>query len=866
MWQLRTPSGLRVVVEQDSRSPVVAVVAMVGAGGVNDPAGKEGMAHVVEHLAFRARHSGSPSVSTRLEQLGAGRFNASTSLEHTAYETLVPRESLPALLKLEFQRLSAPLEGVTEQVLAVEREVVLNELLQGNETGFTGQILPWVQRNSFPEGDPYARPVIGSHDSISQLTLADAQRFVREHYQPDNMTLMIAGDVDLAAIEALLQQHLPKEWRSAGQPMRSQQAGPSSKPPLAPKRAKLLTYRAAVVSPELYLSWVLPGGFDEASAVHDMVSASLSSKVFGAMLADEDIADVSTALMPGRRASLLLVRVVLNTGAHPAESADKVMTEVFSLWDPMAAFHDRQGWERSFQQLRRAVIINRALEGEDLLTRTARSAEQAHFLKEARGYGEAERALARISNTEMTDFAHRWLKRDRARILLVRPGESRVPPLPFVQRLSSDEEGVAPPRVRMLAALEGSAPVISMSLNNGLEVLLAPRPGLPLVSVGVALGGGEASGNPGVAMLADFAAFPKSEFQGEPRDYGLRRSSHLYRDHLRYTLAGASGNVGNMLAILAEQLDSMGTEFDLLRFFDENVLPRRKATDASPEQRAEQALLRVLYGAHPYGHLATAEELDKVTQSDVEGWISRVHSPANAVVVIAGEFDPQQVMPWVQEHLGGWKGTGTPVEAPPFPALAKPSTRPELLLTPFPEAAQGYVQVACRLPEATPAAEARYALMASVFEASMWRQLREQMGATYGFQTQVSMMRGGAAHLLLRGVVDASRLEAAMTAVRATLAAYAHEGVPAAEVERARGRLLAEQAVSVTTSGDWVNMLLNVRVLGWGVDALTLRPQRLQAVTPAEFQKEFAACAERLVVGITGDPGQAQAAAQAAFP
>ncbi|MFP2957109.1 insulinase family protein [Myxococcus sp. 1LA] len=54
----RFPSGLRVVVEQDARSPVVAVVAMVGAGGSSDPGGKEGLAHVVEHLAFRSRHAG----------------------------------------------------------------------------------------------------------------------------------------------------------------------------------------------------------------------------------------------------------------------------------------------------------------------------------------------------------------------------------------------------------------------------------------------------------------------------------------------------------------------------------------------------------------------------------------------------------------------------------------------------------------------------------------------------------------------------------------------------------------------------------------------------------------------------------------
>jgi zinc protease len=231
----RLGSGLRVVVEEDHRSPVVAVVAVVGTGSSSDPAGKEGMAHVVEHLVFRARHGGGASVWTRLEQMGAGQFNAFTSLDHTAYQTLVPREALPELLRLEAQRLAAPLAGVTEQVFSVEREVVRNELRERNETGFVGQIFQWVQEASFPAGHPYARSVIGGHDSLSGITLGDAQRFVRKNYQPDNVTLVITGDVDLVAMEALLNESLPESWRGSGPPLAvsPRLTEPTPEPPLA---------------------------------------------------------------------------------------------------------------------------------------------------------------------------------------------------------------------------------------------------------------------------------------------------------------------------------------------------------------------------------------------------------------------------------------------------------------------------------------------------------------------------------------------------------------------------------------------------------------------------------------------------------
>lgn len=881
LYELRVASGLRVVVEEDRRSPVVAVVAVVGAGGVNDPDGQEGLAHVVEHMAFRARHAGSASVWTRLEQLGAGRFNAATGLDHTRYETLVPRESLPELLKLELQRLSAPLEGVTEQVFAVEREVVLHELRKQNETGFVGQIFHWVQENSFPAEHPYARPVIGSPESLSRLTLADAQRFAHEHYQPANMTLVITGDVELAAVKALLKQSLPEVWHGAPRPPEasSQQPQPAAEPPLTPRSERLVTHEAALPSPELYLTWVLPGGFDDASAVYNFLNASLSSGLFRAMLDDDDIAGLGTALVPGTRAALLLVRVALNTGAHPERSAERVLTQVSRLWGleeesgdikwrmALGAQSRDEVWQRrAFHQLRRSVVIGLALENEDLLTRTIRQAEQTHFSRQARAYGEAELALARFAGSKVTDFASQWLRRERARILLVRPGESRVPPLQSAQRLPPDEEGVTGPRGPLPAVLTGHSPVTSVHLGNGMEVLLVPRPGVPLVSVGVALRGGEVSDKPGVAELAAFASYPKSDLQGQPGDYGLRSSSMLYRDHLRYTLAGASGNVGNMLAILGERMDSMDSAAMLLGIFEKNVLPRRKAVESSPEEQAKRALQRALYGEHPYGHVATAEELATVKQSEVDGWISRVYRPANAVVVIAGEFDPQQLMPLVHEYLGGWKPQGASVEAPPSPALPRPSKRPEVLLTPSPKAAQGHVQIACRLAETTPEAEARYALMASMLGARMWNQLRAQMGATYGFQTHVSMARGGAAHLLLQGVVDTSQLRAAMTAVRTALTAYAQEGVPATEVESARSRLLAEHSVSLSTSRDWVDALLQARVLGWDAEAVTRRPALLQTVTPADLQKEFAACTERLVVGIIGDKGEARAAVQATFP
>jgi len=129
---LRYASGLRILVEQDSRRPVVAVVALVGSGGAGDPKGKEGLAHMVEHLTFRAHAEQRPSRWSQLEAAGAGRLNAFTSFDTTVYHEVAPRESLGELLRIEGERLANPLQGVTPEVFAVEREVARNELRQRN--------------------------------------------------------------------------------------------------------------------------------------------------------------------------------------------------------------------------------------------------------------------------------------------------------------------------------------------------------------------------------------------------------------------------------------------------------------------------------------------------------------------------------------------------------------------------------------------------------------------------------------------------------------------------------------------------------------------------------------------------------------
>jgi len=138
---------------------MVGVVLTVGAGSTSDPAGSEGLAHLVAHLGFHARPSaGGPgaellTVHQVISVLGA-TFNAKPSLDTTQYSEVAPRAALPALLRLAASRLSDPLAGVAEAQLELERAVVTNELRQRGENGVYGHAIGWLQRALMPPTIP----------------------------------------------------------------------------------------------------------------------------------------------------------------------------------------------------------------------------------------------------------------------------------------------------------------------------------------------------------------------------------------------------------------------------------------------------------------------------------------------------------------------------------------------------------------------------------------------------------------------------------------------------------------------------------------------------------------------------------------
>lgn len=186
-------NGLQVVTVQDKSNPVVTVQVWYRVGGVDDPQGKSGFAHMFEHMMFKATKNVPNETMDRLTEDVGGFNNAFTSEDVTAYFELVPSNHLETLLWAESDRMVNL--AVDEKNFKSERDVVKEEYRQRVEANPYGMLFRSFDYLSYKE-HPYQRGVIGNLDELSAATIEDAFAFYKEYYRPDNAALIVVGDFD----------------------------------------------------------------------------------------------------------------------------------------------------------------------------------------------------------------------------------------------------------------------------------------------------------------------------------------------------------------------------------------------------------------------------------------------------------------------------------------------------------------------------------------------------------------------------------------------------------------------------------------------------------------------------------------------
>lgn len=325
-------NGLQVVVIPDRRAPVVTHMVWYRNGSADDPVGKSGIAHFLEHLMFKgtARYPAG-AFSKQLAALG-GQENAFTSYDYTAYFQRVAKEHLAAVMDYEADRMTGL--SFDDAVVAPERDVVLEERRMRVDAN-PGAQLSEEMAAAIHLHHPYGLPIIGWEHEIAGLTYTDAFNYYRRFYTPDNATLVVAGDVGGAGVRQLAEDIYGKIAPTGASPARNRIAEPDTR-----SHRTVTVADERVRQPMLYRNFLATNYAraegDEAFALDvalDILGGGATSRLYRNLVVEKEVASTASGYYWGS----MLDSGLIGFSAAPREDVSLEVLEQ-ALSEGIAAF------------------------------------------------------------------------------------------------------------------------------------------------------------------------------------------------------------------------------------------------------------------------------------------------------------------------------------------------------------------------------------------------------------------------------------------------------------------------------------------------------------------------------------------------
>jgi zinc protease len=311
-------NGLHVILHRDASVPVVSVNVWYHVGSGSEKPGRTGFAHLFEHLMFEgSKNVPEGSFDNWLEGAG-GNNNGSTTTDRTNYYIDIPSSALDLALFLESDRMGYLLDTMTPARVDGQRDVVKNERRQSYENQPYGRAFLELAALLYPKDHPYSWPTIGSMEDLTAASRDDVADFFKTYYAPNNASLVIAGDIDIAETRRLVE-----KWFTEiphGPPV----------PPIVPPAAyldsvKKLTITDRVQLPRLYLAWHTPAMFEPGDSAMDMASGLLTggknSRLYRKLVYELQIAQDVNAFQQSQALGSIFVIVAT---ARPGQTLEKI--------------------------------------------------------------------------------------------------------------------------------------------------------------------------------------------------------------------------------------------------------------------------------------------------------------------------------------------------------------------------------------------------------------------------------------------------------------------------------------------------------------------------------------------------------------
>lgn len=906
------PSGLRMVFQADHSQPVVAITTVYDRGSTSDPIGKEGIAHFVEHMWFRGQHldasdpSGTkrlPKVWDILSDLGCD-LNASTADDWTNYMSVCPATSMPALLRLESLRLENAIEGVEASVVDTERDVIRNELRMRYENSDFGNVLPYLFQKLYPEGHPYSRLGIGTHESLFNCKLEDIQKFVDDNYIAPNTTITVVGDFDLGEVPKLIADNFdPKFLVDAKNPTATLKLQESMPPridrnaapptPPEPRDQTIGVYEANVEQPLVVIGWTVPGayrGHDANYGIAANIAGSLMEQYFDVNDArvDVDEGGVGCFLWDSKVDSKVICIVSIKKSVDlekfdATSVAERAADQIALMWNPdyFATGEFNQALERS--RMDGLVDVLRSL---DLFAtvgggRATDIAHHVHFTGSIQAHTDQMNDIMAINAAEIQDTAYKYLRRDRMVQVFLKPipeddlaldaaqGSDYVAAEDGVLRSTIDPKEITAEVIKDFTIMPQTDLIQEKVLPNGLRIVVIEHGEAPMVQAGLIVNSGTLTASP--LVLDRFAEYivdtlwdryDPNNRRIDPLRIAGNWTSTTASDYTYRAVNAASGNLDGALWFLREGVEQLRIDADGRV---EYVKDRKADLKWNWKQRdfwVDDAIEAHTLGDSARGRMEWDEfqweEWEKapdVASGTALAYARAKYQPKNATLLVVGNVDADDTLALAEYYFQGWQphpSIDASAPAPKLPPPVAPTVAPEVVIFNHDGRTQTDVTFACPIDAGRHDQDGLRTLLGDYLDEQAWIILRENGGKTYGAGAGASSTPEGASSLFMNTLVQNDGVTLAIKTFE-ELAKRAEAGT--FDVDRLQIHKLNRGKKQVNRQQSIVQM--NGRLLGtlglqepWTY--LDNYPDRLAAVTPADLQKAMGQCSQHYIVTLNG--------------
>lgn len=804
------PNGLKVAIIKDKRFPMACTRLYVRAGSATEDPKLAGISHVLEHMVFKGtNHRPKGQIAKDVEAKG-GYLNAATSFDKTWYITDMPAEhwrlGMDVVKDMAFQASLDP------QELEAEKNVVISELERGEDSPMR-KLFESLQ-TAVLKNTPYGRPIIGFVDSIKAITAEDLRAYVAKWYQPQNMLLLVAGDIEPQEVLAHAQKLFGGLKNSSDLPILE----PINLDNAAGDSTKVEVYRGPWN--KVYMGIALP-----APALGDLRSIGLdvlayllggdgTSLLYRKYKYEQQLVDsIDVSNMSMARAGMLTISATLD-----AANVDKFWQ---GLTEDLARLTAKDFSNDEIERAKFNLEDSMDRAGETLTGLTAWQGAVQFDLGGEEGLENIRYVQQNVNQEFVQKAITNWLDSAQLRVRVLAPEKADLPGLEAILNKNW------PPAARTLKVEAGAAAGQRemLELAKGCSLILIPDKSAPYISLELMMPGGNAVLKPDQQGLAALTARLLTDGCGDMSNMVLER----WLAERAGSISARAGleTFGLSLEGPARFSDDFYHLFHTLLFkprFDSSELAREvKNMKAAISRRQDQPLAFMFSklnpflfpGGQPYGYdnLGAAATLDTFNTVAVRDfWARQGGQPW--VLAIAGDFDREAAIKFAQKLAS----PHTDKFVPPVPAWDKEKN---LNLT-LPGRNQAHLmRIFKTVPATHPDAPALMLLQTAISGQSgmLFTQLRDEEGLGYTVTAfNRAMPQTGFMAFYIGTTPD--KMTQAGKGFDRIIASLKEKPLPAETLKAAASRLL----------GDYVrdSQSLSSRSLASAQDAVLGRPRDFQ--------------------------------------